>query len=114
MRETLRKNMRGIVLMILCNFFLSVGQLLWKLIPVHGQWLFFVGFAAYGMGALFMLAAFRFGELSVLQPMNCFSYVFMLLFAGTVLHEVITLRQYGGVALIMAGVVLIGGSERSS
>lgn len=110
---SIKKNLPGIFLMILCNFFLSVGQLLWKLIPTYGYLMLFVGFAAYGIGALFMLFAYRFGELSVLQPMNCFSYVFMILFAGTILHEFITVKQYLGIALIMMGVVLIGGSKRT-
>ncbi len=109
---SLKKNLPGILLMVLCNFFLSTGQLLWKLIPVYGNLMFFVGFAAYGTGALFMLSAYRFGELSVLQPMNCFSYVFMILFAGTILHEVVTTQQYLGIGLIMVGVILIGGSKR--
>ncbi len=99
--------------MIMCNLFLSLGQLFWKLIAVHGSWFFFLGFVAYGIGALFMLVAYRYGELSVLQPMNCFSYVFMIVFAATILHEVITPRQYLGIAAIMAGVVLIGGSKSS-
>ncbi len=111
MKEEFKKNLPGILLMIICNLFLSLGQLCWKLISVHGNAFFFLGFAAYGIGAMFMLVAYRYGELSVLQPMNCFSYVFMILFAGTILHETITPQQYLGIAAIMVGVVLIGGSK---
>ena len=112
MYSALKKNLPGIMLMIFCNLFLSMGQLFWKLISTYGQWMFFAGFAAYGIGALLMLSAYRFGELSVLQPMNCFSYVFMILFAYMILHETITSQQYLGIGLIMAGVILIGGSKQ--
>jgi undecaprenyl phosphate-alpha-L-ara4N flippase subunit ArnE len=66
------------------------------------------GFAIFGLGALLMILAYRYGELSVLQPINSMSYVYSLFLGYAVFHEVITLQKIVGVVAIMAGVVLLG------
>ncbi|NTV79497.1 MAG: EamA family transporter, partial [Clostridiales bacterium] len=70
------------------------------------------GFIVYMIGAIFMIMAFRFGELSVLQPMNSMSYVFSLILAVGILHETVTPFMIIGVILIMIGVFFIGGSSK--
>ena len=44
-----------------------VGQLFWKLAMERGMLFMLSGFLFYGIGALIMLTAYRFGQLSVLQ-----------------------------------------------
>jgi len=70
------------------------------------------GFAVYCMGALSMIFAYRYGELSVLQPMNSMSYVFSTILAIVILHESITLTNMAGITLIISGVIVIGINSR--
>ena len=58
-----------------------------------------------------MLIAYRFGSLSVLQPMLSMNYVLSILLGAVVLKEVVTIRKVIGVLVIMAGVILIGGGD---
>ena len=70
-----------------------------------------LGFVFYGIGALIMLIAYRFGSLSVSQPMLSTNYVLSILLGAVVLKEVVTIRKVIGVLVIMAGVILIGGGD---
>lgn len=66
------------------------------------------GFAIYAAGALAMIFAYRYGDLSVLQPMNSMSYVFSTIIAIFVLHEKIPQINIVGIVLIICGVIVIG------
>lgn len=70
-----------------------------------------LGFVFYGIGALVMLVAYRFGSLSVLQPMLSLNYVLSIVLAAVVLREAITLWRVIGILIIILGVVLIGGGD---
>lgn len=63
----------GIILMLICAGCLCTGQFIWKY--YEGFLSLIIGFGIYGLGALAMLCAYRFGSLSVLQPINSVSYV---------------------------------------
>ncbi|CUO20211.1 membrane protein%2C transporter of cations and cationic drugs [Hungatella hathewayi] len=90
-----------------------LGQLFWKL-STGGQTSFlFVGFLLYGFGALVMMVAYRFGSLSVLQPMLSLNYVFSIVLSAFVLKETITLLKCIGVLIIISGVILIAGGDES-
>lgn len=112
MIESLRKNAKGICLMLFCSICLCLGQLSWKLMQEFNIIYLLVGFAFCGLGAIFMILAYRFGELSVLQPINSASFIFSLILAALVLHEVITVWQIIGVIVIICGIILIGGSDK--
>ena len=113
MLESFQKNKKGILLMLVSSICVCVGQLFWKLSVTEGLLMLLLGLAFYGVGALVMLIAYRFGKLSILQPMLSLNYVFSLLIAAFVLHEAITIMKCIGVLLIISGVVLIaGGDER--
>lgn len=111
MRESFQKNKKGILLMLLSSICVCVGQLLWKLSAQYGILVMLTGFCFYGIGAFVMLAAYRFGKLSVLQPMLSLNYVLSILLAAFVLKESITLWKCVGVLVIIAGVVLIAGGD---
>lgn len=111
MIESIKKNKKGIMLMCLSSAFVCIGQLFWKL-AVEGT-LFYLaaGFLLYGIGALIMLIAYRYGSLSVLQPMLSLNYVFSIILSVSILHETVTLLKSIGVIIIIAGVFLIAGGD---
>jgi len=106
------KNKTSILLMVFCSACLCLGSLVWKLMPGYNIFYFLGGFAIYGIGAFLMILAYRYGELSVLQPMNSLSYVFSTIIAIFILQEKIPLINIIGIVLIVSGVVVIGRSVR--
>lgn len=111
MLESFQKNKKGILLMIISSICVCVGQLLWKLSAEQGIITMLVGFFFYGVGALVMIIAYRFGKLSVLQPMLSLNYVLSILLAAVVLKEEITILKCVGVLIIIAGVIMIAGGD---
>lgn len=103
---------KGIILMLACSFLVSVGQLLWKLYDTYGIWAILAGFIVYGCGALLMILAYRYGELSVLQPLNSISYVFSFVFGVLVLHETVTEMKCLGIGLLLTGVIFISKGDK--
>lgn len=125
MKESLKKNGKGIILMLVSALSLAVGQLTWKLADIGnlGDRLKSMegiialalavapGFIIYAVGAVIMTIALGYGELSILQPMNSMSYVFALVLSSIFLTEPITPLMVAGVIVIITGVILIGGSS---
>ena len=111
MIESIQKNKKGILLMLVSSICVCVGQLLWKLSAMQGLIFMLAGFAFYGAGALIMIVAYKFGKLSVLQPMLSLNYVLSILLAAFVLHEAITLDKVIGVIIITCGVIMIAGGD---
>lgn len=78
--------------MLLSSICACVGQLFWKLSADQGFWIAVIGFGFYGAGALIMLIAYRYGSLSVLQPMLSMNYVLEPgLYIGGVLYLIAAL-----------------------
>jgi undecaprenyl phosphate-alpha-L-ara4N flippase subunit ArnE len=111
MHTSWAQNRIGILLMILSSGFVCVGQMFWKLSATGNFLHLFLGLALYGFGAIVMLIAYRYGDLSVMQPVLSLNYVFAIIIAQLVLGETITAPRYVGIAVIVAGVVLIGGEK---
>ena len=113
-------------LMLVSALSLSVGQLLWKLADIgnisdamgsiNGIFNLILavlpGFIVYAVGAVVMTIALGYGELSVLQPMNCMSYVFALFLSAIFLTEAVSWITIAGIFVIIAGVIMIGGSGK--
>ncbi|MBT4935309.1 hypothetical protein HOL21_04100 [Candidatus Woesearchaeota archaeon] len=109
---------KAIILTILCTIFTSVGQILWKygVIRIDFDHLitllnipFILGFVAYGLGAMFLLIAFKEGELSVLYPIVATSYVWVsilspLLFPTDFMNPL----KWAGVIIILISVSVLG------
>jgi undecaprenyl phosphate-alpha-L-ara4N flippase subunit ArnE len=102
----------GILLMLLCAACLCLGQLVWKLMPGYNVIYLLGGFAIYAVGAMSMILAYRYGELSALQPINSMSYVFSTILAVLILHEKVLPVTIAGIALIVSGVIVIGLNSR--
>jgi len=111
MIESIQKNKKGILLMLVSSICVCVGQLLWKLSATQGLIIMLAGFAFYGAGALIMIIAYKFGKLSVLQPMLSLNYVLSIVLAAFVLHEAVTLYKVIGVIVITCGVIMIAGGD---
>ena len=111
MLKSILKNKKGIILMLLSSICVCIGQLLWKLSSSGNIILLISGFFFYGIGALIMIVAYRFGELSILQPMLSLNYVLSILLAVTILKEEITILKLAGVFIIIAGVIIIAGGD---
>ena len=125
MIESLKRNWKGMVLMLISALTLSIGSLLWKradlgdigtaVTSIQGIFGVFLKilprFIVYVIGAAVMTIALGYGELSVLQPMNCMSYVFALIISAIFLTEPITPLTILGILVIIVGVFLIGGSS---
>lgn len=111
MLESFQKNKKGIFLMLISSICVCIGQLLWKLSVTQGVLMMLIGFCFYGIGALVMIIAYRFGKLSVLQPMLSLNYVLSIIFAAAVLNEKITILKCIGVLIIITGVVMIAGGD---
>ena len=111
MLESFQKNKKGILLMLVSSICVCVGQLSWKLSAAQGIIVMLAGFCFYGVGALVMIIAYKYGKLSVLQPMLSLNYVLSIFLAAAVLKEQITLLKSIGVLIIIAGVILIAGGD---
>lgn len=102
----------GIALMLSSALLTCLGQLCWKLSAGEGSPLYLLaGFGLYGCGALLMMAAMRFGELSVLHPMLSAGYVLSILLGALVLGEEVSAAKLAGIAVIAAGLVCLSTSK---
>lgn len=111
MIESFRKNKKGIILILCSALFACIGQLFWKLSATEGFLLLLIGFVFYGLGAVIMLIAYRYGELSVLQPMLSMNYVLSVILGVLVLKEAVTVNKAIGICIITLGVIFIGGGS---
>ncbi|MTD30545.1 EamA/RhaT family transporter [Planomicrobium sp. YIM 101495] len=101
----------GIILMIAAAGSTATGQLFWKLTDSVWDWELWLGFMLYGMGAVLMTVAFRFGKLSVLHPLLSIGYVIAVFYGAAFLNEAMTMNVTLGTLLILIGVVIIGGDR---
>lgn len=66
-----------------------------------------VGLALFGLSAVVWLAVLSRASLSFAYPFAALTYVLIVLFDKLVLHEDVSGLRWGGVALIVAGIVLV-------
>lgn len=112
LNDSISKNKKGIILMILSSVFVSIGQLFWKLYYEYGIFCIIIGFSLYVSGAFLMLTAYKFGRLSVLQPILSFNYIFSLLLANYVLSELISITKIVGIIIIIFGIFMICAGDK--
>ena len=105
---SLKKNKIGIAIIIFSAICTAFGQYCWKVWEAKGMLTLLIGFVLYGIGAISMIIAFKFGSLSVLHPMMSIGYVFALFIWYFMLGEAITLTKVLGILLILLGVAFIG------
>lgn len=113
-KNSFEKNKKGIALMLFSSLCVCLGQLFWKLASTGDSTnivYLLCGFIVYGIGAVVMILAYRYGSLSVLQPMLASNYVFAPLIAKIVLDEAVSLTRIFGIFVIIVGILLIGGGD---
>ena len=111
--------------MVFCTVFTSLGQILWKFGVNRidfNQYLtilnlpFISGFVSYGIGWVFLMLAFKKGEMSVLYPIIATSYIWVSLISPLLFPtDSMTLVKWIGVTIILFGVTMIGigGTKRT-
>ncbi|KUP23932.1 EamA family transporter [Paenibacillus sp. DMB5] len=109
--DSINKNKKGIIFILCSAVCTSLGQAFWKLFN-EDQWIFLIlGFILYVFGAFFMIVAFRHGSLSVLHPLLSIGYLFALIIGFFLLNEAVSFKELMGIAIILIGVLLIGGED---
>ncbi|OTN86558.1 hypothetical protein A5819_003408 [Enterococcus sp. 7E2_DIV0204] len=109
----------GILLILIAAALSSLGQLAWKFgadgTGSYAILLYLIGFIAAGAGMFFMMAAFRYGEVSILQPMMSLGFALSIVLGALFLDESITWYKLIGTGFIIAGSILLGieGNEES-
>lgn len=73
----------------------------------------FLGFCLYGAATVLMVAAFKYGELSILYPIISLSYVWVTILSLFLLNETLNPFKIAGLLAVMAGVAVLGRSGRS-
>ncbi len=99
-------------MMVASSVFVSFGQMFWKMFHTEGLWALILGLVLYAGGALIMIVAYKYGKLSVLQPMLCLSYVFAIFIGIFILQETMTLFRLAGIIVVVFGVIMIAGGDR--
>ncbi|MFH1850486.1 MAG: hypothetical protein ABH879_10000 [archaeon] len=112
----------AIMLIVSCTIFSSAGQYFFKagaaklvfdLAGLITNYNIMLGFLLYGIACAGMIIALKNGELSVLYPFVSLSFVWVSAVSVYVLGETLTAANWGGVAVIIAGVSLLGYGARN-
>jgi undecaprenyl phosphate-alpha-L-ara4N flippase subunit ArnE len=101
----------GVFLMVCSSLCACFGQMFWKLSTAGSMLMLISGLALYGVVAVIMLVAYKFGKLSVLQPIMALNYVFAIFIGKIIFDEDMSAVKIGGIAAVIIGVVLIGGEN---
>lgn len=109
--QAFSRNRTGIGIISISSLLVAVGQFCWKKAGGEIGWFLVIGFVFYGIGAVLMTIAFRFGSLSVIHPFLSISYVFSLFLGWIAFDEPITFPKVIGILLVMIGVVFISAGD---
>ncbi|WIE47228.1 4-amino-4-deoxy-L-arabinose-phosphoundecaprenol flippase subunit ArnE [Pseudomonas sp. GM17] len=82
------------------------GQPSGALAKLHSPWLW-LALASLGLGLLVWLLVLQRVEVGIAYPMLSLNFVLITLIARFVFHEAIDRRHWLGVALVLAGVLLL-------
>ncbi|MBI4738968.1 hypothetical protein HY772_05405 [Candidatus Woesearchaeota archaeon] len=104
-----------------CTILTSFGQLFFKLgmnrfvpsfVGVLTNFQLFGGLAFYGFGALGLIVAFKYGEMSVLYPIVSLSFIWVAGLSFFFLDEHVKTFEVVGLFMILFGVSMIGKGSR--
>lgn len=114
------KNNTMLLLVFISVFLAAIGQVamkkgmdgvdinhfteLTKILSRNYVWL---GLSLYGISTVFWLVALTRFDLSYMYPMISLGYILTAVFAYTFLHEHISPLRWGGILLVIGGVILI-------
>ncbi|MFC1690540.1 EamA family transporter [Nanoarchaeota archaeon] len=107
----------AILIVLLCTLLTSLGQLFLKFganklslsfYAIIMNYNLIIGCFFYGMGAILLIVALKYGELSVLYPFIALSFIWVSILSMIFLSEIMTTGKWVGIAVIVVGVSLIG------
>ena len=99
--------------MLLSSLLTCTGQLCWKLSAGKYAIVFLLlGFCLYGCGALVMIIALRYGELSTLHPLLSAGYVLSMVLGAVFLNEAVSISKIIGIGLIIVGLLFISARKK--
>jgi multidrug transporter EmrE-like cation transporter len=107
-------NAGSALIIAVCIVIETVEQLLFRMAGRHAKRYFFYavpGAAAHITGLAIWLLALKLIPLGVAMPFMGAAYVTIALVSRALFGEVISKRRWLGIALVVAGVVLLGGIE---
>lgn len=106
----------AIILAICSSLLAATGQILLKfgsinlkkgILDILKNYFLLGGIFVYGLSSLVFIIALKGGELSVLYSLAALNYVWVSLMAIRFLKEKMNWYKWGGIALIIIGVMLI-------
>jgi len=107
---------KSILLMLLCTLFTSIAQVFYKkgaseisgIYSVLTNYFIYIGIFLYVIGLVFMLVAFKDGEVSVLYPIIALSYVWVIILSKYIFNEAIGFYKSLAIIFIMIGIIFVG------
>ncbi len=106
--------------MVVCTLFTSVAQIFYKfgalrLPEIITNYHILIGLVLYGIGALILVTAFKFGEVTLLYPIIATSYIWVSILSWIVFSETIGIFKSIGIAFIIIGITVIAfGSKKKA
>ena len=116
----MKKHHIGILSMIVCTIFTAIGQIFYKLASNNMDSLLSIvlnpflilGLSCYALGLIFLMIAFKNGEVSVMYPILALSYVWVSLFSPIIFtSDSMSLTNWFGILLLVIGVSFIGAKK---
>jgi len=109
---------KAILLILVCTLLTASGQLFWKLgvsnlnnsidLLSYLNIYIILGFITYGLGAVLLILALKYWELSRVHPFLALGYVWISILAPIFLGELLSLNKIIGIIIIIIGVICIG------
>jgi drug/metabolite transporter (DMT)-like permease len=118
---------RSVLIVVACTVMGAIAQVLIKLGASHLAhasllatfWsiftvpTLFLGYCLYGIFAVLMVYALRHGELSILYPVIALTFVWVSILSAMIFHEAMNPMKIAGIAVIVAGVAVLGWGSRN-
>lgn len=86
----------------------AAGRLRGDVVSIVTNWHLMAGILLYALSSVFFVRGMAQGELSVLYPMVALGYMWTILWSRIFFGEPLTWGKIGGLALIFAGLALLG------
>lgn len=87
---------------------IAADKITLDLTTILTNWQLFTGLFLYGIAAVLLILALKYGELSILYPIISLSFVWVNLLSMKFLGELIPLIKWIGIIFIIIGVSFIG------
>lgn len=87
---------------------IAAGKLTLDIMSLITNWQLFLGLFLYGVAAVMLVIALKYGELSVLYPIISLSFVWVNLLSMKFLAESLTSIKWIGIIFVVIGVSMIG------